>query len=657
VRSRRVVAATTGLILGLLLVLVSSPVAAQDEDVSEDTEASATDRSAEQVIQVLDVVEGDDGEVIMDVAVPGVIGDLPLPLADNFGIALRGTLLDVEDVTPLTTPVDVIVAIDTSSSMRGAPLRDAKLAAINFIDQLPPEARVGVIGFGEIVDVLSTPSTDRNEALAQIDALEAVGQTPLWEALVQSAQIAATTIGQDGQAYVVLLADGDNSTEGVTQADAIRELVESDVALYAIAVRSAESNGDQLREVAEEVGGIFTTAETTEELESLYENIAARLASRYQLTFQSDNAAGGNLVVSVAQGTAVATTRTTLQGFGTPAASEEPDGPARVLNVPEEATLGAVSAPNPGLLGQPLMLPIGAAAVFLSLLFLGLLVANPAIDVRLDTASGADRIAGVNSRLSSIADRFVARRDQEGELDKALDAAGLHLRPGEFVLISIVVVVLLSAAGWLLGGALLGVLLGGLGAVGVLIYLNRRAQKQRNRFADQLTDTLSILIGSLRAGRGLPQAIELVAEEAPSPTAEQFRRVVFETQVGRDMTESMMGVAQRMKSQDFEWVARAVAINRELGGDLTEVLRNVGNTIRERRRVARMVRALSAEGRASGWVLLALPVLMFLFLWWRTPENVGLLTETGLGRTMLLIAGLGMVVGYFWIRKLVDLKY
>ena len=414
----------------------------------------------------------------------------------------------------------------------------------------------------------------------------------------------------------MLLADGDNSTEGVTQADAIRELVESDVALYAIAVRSAESNGDQLREVAEEVGGIFTTAETTEELESLYENIAARLASRYQLTFQSDNAAGGNLVVSVAQGTAVATTRTTLQGFGTPAASEEPDGPARVLNVPEEATLGAVSAPNPGLLGQPLMLPIGAAAVFLSLLFLGLLVANPAIDVRLDTASGAGRIAPGDP--PAIVDRRQVRRSPRSgrRVDKALDAAGLHFRPGEFVLISIVVVVLLSAAGSLLGGALLGVLLGGLGAVGVLVYLNRRAQKQRNRFADQLTDTLSILIGSLRAGRGLPQAIELVAAESPSPTAEQFRRVVFETQVGRDMTESMMGVAHRMKSQDFEWVARAIAINRELGGDLTEVLRNVGNTIRGAAN-ERMVQALSAEGRASGWVLLALPVVNVLFLWWR----------------------------------------
>ena len=94
-------------------------------------------RSTEQVIQVLDVVEGDDGEVTMDVAVPGVIGDLPPPLADNFGIALRGTLLDVETVTPLTTPVDVIVAVDTSSSMRGAPLRDAKLAAISSSNNCP----------------------------------------------------------------------------------------------------------------------------------------------------------------------------------------------------------------------------------------------------------------------------------------------------------------------------------------------------------------------------------------------------------------------------------------------------------------------------------------------------------------------------------------
>ena len=191
----------------------------------------------------------------------------------------------------------------------------------------------------------------------------------------------------------------------------------------------------------------------------------------------------------------------------------------------------------------------------------------------------------------------------------------------------------------------------------VYLYLVIRIGRRRSQFADQLTDTLGIMTGSLRAGRGLPQAIELVAEEAPSPTAEQFRRVVFETRVGRDMTSAMTSTAKRMKSQDLEWVTRAVDINRELGGDLTEVLDNIVDTIRDRRRVSRQVRALSAEGRASGWVLLALPVLMFFFLAWRTPDSAALLTGTPTGQTLLGIAVVGMVLGYVWIRKLVDLKY
>ena len=102
-------------------------------------------------------------------------------------------------------------------------------------------------------------------------------------------------------------------------------------------------------------------------------------------------------------------------------------------------------------------------------------------------------------------------------MNKALDAAGLHLRPGEFVLITTVIVVILSRLGWLIGGLLLGIIVAILGSIGCLLYLNRRASKQRELFADQLTDTLGVRGGSLRAGRGLPQAIELVGQEAPLP--------------------------------------------------------------------------------------------------------------------------------------------
>ena len=353
----------------------------------------------------------------------------------------------------------------------------------------------------------------------------------------------------------------------------------------------------------------------------------------------------------------MATARAELTALESASAEPAPEGPAAVLNIPESSQLGTVATPDPGLLGESMMLPLGAGALFAAMLILGFLMVNPVMDVRLDPAAGADRVAGISDRLTSAADRLVARRDEEGELDKVLDAAGINLRPGEFTLTGIVVVVVASMFGWLLGGLALGIVVAILTVAAGFIFLSQQAARKRQKFGEQMPDTLGILSGSIRAGRGLPQAIELVAQESSEPTANQFRRIVFETQVGRDLTESMMGVADRMKNEEFLWIARAFDINRELGGDLTEILDNIAETIRERRRVARMVQALSAEGRASGWVMLSLPFVMFLFTVWRTPDHAALLTETNFGRILIVVGLVNMVIGYFWIRKLVDLKY
>ncbi len=323
----------------------------------------------------------------------------------------------------------------------------------------------------------------------------------------------------------------------------------------------------------------------------------------------------------------------------------------------EAVVLGAVDVRVPGVLGSSLMLPIGAAAAFAALLLLGVMMLNPVVDVRLEAASGADRVTGVSRRLAAVAERIVKRRDQSGRLDRALDAAGINLRPGEFLLMVVTAIVIGALVVSVLSGFFAGLMVALLGVGIAAIYLNGRAGKRRANFADQLTDTLTIMTGSLRAGRGLPQAMELVAAEASTPTSDEFRRIVYETRVGRDMTESMAEVAKRMHCQDFEWVTRAVDINRELGGDLIEVLENVADTIRSRQRVSRMVRSLSAEGRASGWVMLSLPVLMYWFMLWRTPDSAGLMLSHPLGRIMMLAAAGGMVAGYFWIRKLVDLRY
>lgn len=637
------------LVLGLTTLVGPLPAVAQGGSDSGDSSALDDDAS---LIQILDVA--DDGQtVVIDVAIPST-GDSALPDKSVFGLAYNGDSVDNFELSGVSSGVDVIMVLDTSGSMipSGA-MTEAKRAANALIDRLPPNARVGVIGFGDTVTVLNEPTADHSVARNNINSLVAGGDTALWDGLVEASKQGSDSSGI--LPYVVVLSDGANDGGVASRADAVSALEEAGSALYAVFVDSPSADGTELQAAVESVNGIYVAADSGE-LQTTYERVADRLAGRYQLTFARPNQRTARVTVSVVVDDTLAFAQVVLDGVEETAAVE-PESPARVLNIPAESQLGVVPTPNPGVLGQSLMLPVGALAMFLAMLLMGYLVVNPAVDVRLEAASRADQVAGLKGRLSLAADELVARRDQEGELNKALDAAGLHLRPGEFVLITTVLVVVLSMLGWLIGGLLLGILVAGLASLGCLMYLNRRAEKQRALFADQLTDTLGVMGGSLRAGRGLPQAIELVSKEAPSPTAEQFRRIAFEVQVGRDLTQSMMSVAERMKSQDFEWVARAVAINRELGGDLTELLDTIANTIRERRRISRMVKAISAEGRASGWVLLALPFFVFAFALWRTPDSANLMFTTGLGRILVVIALTMMTIGYFWIRKIVNFKY
>ncbi len=667
---------------------------AQTGDGSSGDEAADTDRAADlkaftdRQIQVLGTGRSGD-RLELDVAIPASIGDFA-PTAADFGLVVNRRLVNNFEVALMSSAVDVMVVIDTSGSMNNNGALDrAKSAARSFVNRLPEETAVGVIGFGETATVYADPGLDRAVTLAAIDQLAAEGETALWSALDLAAdKLAAPSSTAGNPGYVVLLSDGGNTVPSGSQAQSVDRLGEAGAGLYAIAIDTAESDHDALRQTVDAVGGNLALTGDTAELDLLYGEIAERLSARYRITFpdplgaaDADGRDDQKILVSVKVGDSVAMAQTVLAGSGTgPDGSAEPGpgadgdagfdtdlgadgelssapaGPAQVLNA-DGTRLGAVAPIAPGVLGRPVMLPVGVGAMFLALLIVGVVLFAPSVSVSLTTANTADRVVGFNQRLAGAVDRVIDRRDSEGELDKILDVAGISLRPGEFTLVALAVIIVPSMLFWLVGGMVGAVVMAMVAATALYFYVSSRADRRRQKFATQLTDTLGIMTGSLRAGRGLPQAIELVAAEAPDPTADQFRRILFETRVGRDTTDAMMGVAKRMKSQDFEWVTKAVAINRELGGDLTEVLDNVADTIRDRQRIARMVRSLSAEGRASGWVLLSLPVVMFLFVLWRTPDNAALMFTTGLGRIMSLIGLAGMVVGYFWIRKLVDLKY
>jgi tight adherence protein B len=209
----------------------------------------------------------------------------------------------------------------------------------------------------------------------------------------------------------------------------------------------------------------------------------------------------------------------------------------------------------------------------------------------------------------------------------------------------------------LVAGPLGALVVGVLVPVGFRATVTRRGRKRRAQFDDQLSDALHTVAGGLRAGHSLVQSIDSLVHEAESPIRDEFERVLFESRLGHPLPVAMRNVAARMGSEDFDRVAEAIEIQYEVGGDLAELLDLVTNTIRERRRVHRQIRALTAEGRLSGTILFCLPIAMFGFIAFANRTYMSELTGTAGGKVVLAIAGALMIVGAIWLRRIVRLLY
>ncbi|MFB9307644.1 type II secretion system F family protein [Agromyces hippuratus] len=243
-----------------------------------------------------------------------------------------------------------------------------------------------------------------------------------------------------------------------------------------------------------------------------------------------------------------------------------------------------------------------------------------------------------------------------------LELAGIKTDPSSFVVIVASAASVFALIGVLVGFAngtwfIWAVLLALLAPVGAKLIISSRTSKRRARFADQVDDTVQLVAGSLRAGHGLNRSLAGVASDAEDPTSEELARVVNEVRLGRNLSDSLAITAQRMRSEDFEWVAQAIAINQETGGNLAEVLDQVGKTIRDRNEIRRQVRALSAEGRLSAIVLVALPILVFLFLVIVQPTYFSSFFQNPLGIVALIVAGVLLVIGSIWTALTVRVKF
>jgi tight adherence protein B len=188
----------------------------------------------------------------------------------------------------------------------------------------------------------------------------------------------------------------------------------------------------------------------------------------------------------------------------------------------------------------------------------------------------------------------------------------------------------------------------------IWLYFKRAARLKK--FAAQLSDALELVARALRAGHSLAAGMHVVAEEMPSPISDEFGRVFEEQNLGIPIEESMRTMCERVPNLDLKFFVTSVAIQRQTGGDLAEILDKIGYVIRERYRILGQVKALTGEGRLSGIVLICLPFALFAFLLNSKPDYVEKLWTTELGQRMSIFALIAQVVGALVIRWIVNIK-
>ena len=558
-----------------------------------------------------------------------------------------------------------VLLIDTSKSMRGPKITAAREAVSAFLVAAPEDLRVGVVTFADEVTTLLEPVQDPARVSQVVADLSLTRATRL----VEGVQRALEVVGDTGQRQVLLLSDG-NDTTGLPIGDLLGELDRGDVQVDVVALSGSN------RKKPAKILGKLARAGSGEMLEADPTSLAAAFSASGE-TLSSQIAVTAALPRSTPEEVSVSvvltaggilredTALTTVASAPTVETDAETAGPTTYqavgagFQVPQQVALGAVAAM--GLVAllatlSPVLAGSGPRRRRLSVEER----VNGAIGGGMEKPGGASAAtAGIATSAKHFAQRAVSvDKDREQRIAARLDAAGSSLKPSEWVLVHAGVALVAAVVGFAVGGfsIIVALVFGLVGAAAPPLFLKIKAGRRRAAFSKLLADTLQLMAGSLQAGQSLAQSIDTVVREGQDPISSEFRRVLVASRLGVAIEDAMEDVAARMESEDFGWVVMAVRIQREVGGNLSELLITVANTLREREFLRRHIKALSAEGRLSMYVLAGLPPVFLLYLTLTNYDYVSVLFTETLGWLMLGGAVVLLAVGMLWMSKIVDVE-
>jgi tight adherence protein B len=546
-----------------------------------------------------------------------------------------------------------VLAFDTSNSMAGAKFTQAKAAALSYLDAVPDNVYVGMVTFDDSVDVARAPTLNRDEMRATIRSLRLAESTSLNQGVMK----AVSLTGKLGGRNVLVLSDGRDTT-GTPLTDVLDKVKASGAKVDVIALQRSGPGVEGLARIAKAGKGAVIQTVDPATLTTTFQNEALNLTRQVLVTADvpPGQKTDGNVEVSIDAGdqTWTDTAYTTV----------------RAAPKPEAAPVGPVPAPTSSFALTTPMLAGAASAIGLGLLGIVLAMSMRAkpettsVEEQIGVygATGKRRAGKAKAAPSaSITDAARARatavlannRGLEAKIAKRLEGAATTLRPAEWLLLHGGIAIVTALVFLLLSGGNVILLLVGLlvGAWLPWFFLGFKAKRRIKAFQAALPDTLQLMAGSLSAGLSLAQSTDTIVREGSEPITSEFKRVIVESRLGVPLEDAMEGVAERMESRDFEWVVMAIRIQREVGGNLAELLLTVAGTLREREYIRRHVRALSAEGRLSCYVLGGLPPGFLAYLALSRWTYVEPLFTTPIGYALLAGMGVLLTVGIVWMSK------
>jgi tight adherence protein B len=660
-RKSRPVRLAVAVLVGLVAASVGAAASAIAAPSPVPASVSSLSRSGDALTGVLTVRAGGDALTIDSKSLQATIAGKQYPVSTR---------------SLTTTKRATMLVVDTSGSMGATGMQTVRASVSAFLADAPKDVAIGLVSFAGTAGVDVRPTMDRKRIQAAVNALKSRGETSLYDAIALSAPALAT---YDDRSLVLLSDGGDTVSRKATRAQATSLLTKYGVRAEVVAFKTAESDTSVLKGFAQAGGGSVAAAGNPQSVRAAFEAAARVLDSQVAFTIQPEDGLSASQRVSISgtAGKRPFTAQTTFD-FGTVKANPTPTPNEPDVIVADGAAAPAI-AKIKGPVGMSLMVLISAAAIFLGLLVVGIAIIGPRL--RSDRSKRVDTIEryvnpttsvqmspstvtphAISANLVNIGERVMAGRESTTKTMALIERADLPLRAGEWWVLRVVAVFVGVAATMLLldGGTLMKLFaaaLGlGLGLAMPAFVLRFLAKRRTKKFETQLPDVLTLVASSLSTGFSLLQALDAVAKDAAEPAAKEFSRALAETRIGADVGEALERMAERTGSVNMRWTTMAIKIQREVGGNLAETLRTTAKTLREREELRRHVRALSAEGRLSAYILIALPIGIFLYTMKTNREYVELLWTRPLGLAMVAAGLVSLGIGVFWMRKVVDVQ-